>query len=283
MATAPRQGLNVSRELGSGPFNGSQSAYTLASGYGTALAVGDLVKLSGTGSNIQVGANSTYNLGVVQGFKYVDPSTGYERIIDYWPASQTSTGTVETYVVDDPDITYNVICNNPIGDMAIGLFYPLTLSAPNSLTRRSTMQLNNVVTETGSLAVTGTNNAGLTGLQNGSAFNISTSVNTTPVTITVITNQTPAQLLALLNAVPGITASLNGSNFLVVSTTDGGSLILADGTHTPLASSSLLTTAGTYTASVAKSASAVKVVKIIDTVNNVVEVVLTNHELLNNR
>lgn len=282
MATAPRQGLNRYRKVGSGPDDSGITSYSLASGYATALAVGDLVKLAGVGMNIAVGANSAFNLGVVQAFRYVDPSSGLERITDYWPAAQTSTGAVETLVIDDPDVTYNIICNNPIGDMAAGLFYPLTLSAPNSLTRRSTMQLNNVVTETGSLAVTGTNNAGLTGLQNGSAFNISTSVNTTPVTITVITNQTPAQLLTLLNAVPGISASLNGSSFLVVSTTDGGSLILADGTHTPLASSSLLTTAGTYTASVAKANAAVKIVKIIDSVNNVVEVILVNQELNNN-
>jgi hypothetical protein len=283
MATAPRKGFNKARKVGSGPDNASLSTYTIASGYSTALGVGDLVQLTGTADNIQVGANSAYNLGVFQGVYFVDPITNKPNFNNYWPASQTSVGTITAYVMDDPQATYNMITVNPIGDMKTGLFYPVTLTAPDSNTHRSTMLVNNQVTETGSLAVTGTNNAALSGLQNGSAFNISTSVNTTPVTITIITNQTPAQLLALLNAVPGITASLNGSSYLVVSTTDGGSLILADGTHTPLASSSLLVVAGTYLASVSKSASAVKIVKIIDTTNNVVEVCLTNDELLNNR
>lgn len=283
MATAPRQGLNKARTLGSGPDNTSVSSYAIASGYSTALGVGDLVKLTGTGANIQVGANSAYNLGVFLGVKYSDPNTGYERITDYWPASQTSTDPIEALVCDDPRTTFNVICTDPIGDMAVGLFYPMTLTAPDSVTHRSTMLLNNTVTKTGSLAVTGTNNAALTGLANNDAFSIHTSVNVTPVTITIITNQTPAQLLALLNAVPGVTASLNGSSFLVVSTTDGGSLVLTDGTGTPLADSTLLSVAGTFTASVAKSASAVKVVSFVDLTNQVVEVCLTNQELQANR
>lgn len=285
MATAPRKGLNRARKLGSGPDNEGVTGYTIASGYSTALGIGDLVKLSGTSMNVAVGANSTYNIGVFLGCQFTDPNTGYTRITDYWPASQTvPSGQIATaLVVDDPNATYNVICSNPIGDMASGGLYAMNLTAPDATTHRSTMTLNNTVTKTGSLAVTGTNNAALTGLTNGAAFNISTSVNTTPVTITIVTNQTPAQLLALLNAVPGVVASLNGSSFLVVSTTDGGSLILADGTSTPLASSNLLTTAGTYTATVAKSASSVKVVKIIDSANKVVEVCLTNHEFVDNR
>jgi hypothetical protein len=245
--------------------------------------VGDLVKLTGTADNIAVGANSAYNLGQFLGVQYLDPNTGYERITDYWPASQTSAQPIVALVSDDPKATYNLITTNPIGDMPVGQFYAMTLTAPDSITHRSTMLLNNTVTKTGAVAVTGTNNAAISGLANGDAFTIHTSVNTTPVTITIVTNQTPTQLLALLNAVPGITASLNGSSYLVVSTTDGGSLVLTDGSGTPLADSSLLTTAGTYTAYVAKSASAVKVVSFVDLTNQVVEVCLTNQELQNNR
>lgn len=283
MATAPRKGLNRARKLGSGPDDQGVSQYTIASGYSTALGVGDLVKLSGTADNIVVGANSAYNLGQFLGVQYLDPNTGLTRITDYWPASQTSTQPVTALVVDDPNATFNVICSNPIGDMKVGLFYAMTLTAPDSITHRSNMLLNNTVTKTGSLAVTGTNNAGLAGLANNDTFSISTSVNTTPVVITIVTNQTPAQLVALIEAVPGITASLNGSSYLVVSTTDGGSLILADGTGTPLADSTLLAVAGTTTASVAKASSAVKVVSLVDTTNYVVEVCLTNQELQANR
>ncbi len=281
MATAPRKGLNRARKLGSADDIGGISQYTIASGYATALGVGDLVKLSGTADNIEVGTNAAYNLGVFLSCTYLDPNTGYERIIDYWPAGQTSPNqTVTALVVDDPNATFKVICDNPLGDMKVGQFYALTLAAPDANTHRSQMTLNNVVTETGTGSVTTI----LSGLAAGNhTFNISTSVNTTPVTITMTSTTTETQLLAALNAVPGIKASVNASDYLVVSTTDGGNMILADGTATPLASTGLLVAAGTYTAYVAKSAAAVKIIQLTDTTNQVVEVCLVNHELQANR
>ncbi len=280
MATAPRKGLNRARKLGSADDIGGISQYTIASGYATALGVGDLVKLSGTADNIEVGTNAAYNLGVFLSCTYLDPNTGYERIIDYWPAGQTSPNqTVTALVVDDPNATFKVICDNPLGDMKVGQFYALTLAAPDANTHRSQMTLNNVVTKTGTASAATT----LSGLTGTNTFNISTSVNTTAVTISMTSSTTTTQLLAALNAVPGILASLNTSGYLVVSTTDGGNLILADGTGTPLASTGLLVAAGTYTAYVAKSAAAVKIIQLTDTTNQVVEVCLVNHELQANR
>ncbi len=283
MATAPRKGYNPARSVGSGADNKGLSEYTIASGYSTALGTGDIVALTGTADNIAVGANSAYNLGVFHAVTYTDPTTGRLLITDYWPASQVATD-AKALVMDAPQATFNAICTNPIGDMVVGTFYATTLTAPDSFTHRSSQMVNNTVAKTGSLAVTGTNNAGLAGLANSDAFAISTSVHTTPVTITIVTNQTPAQLLALLNAVPGISAALNSStHYLTITVTDGGDLILADGTGTPLADSNLVSVAGTFTPNVAKASSAVKIVKIIDTVNYVVEVCLTNEELQDNR
>lgn len=280
MATAPRLGLEPCKSIGSGAFTGGLTEYAIASGYATALGVGDPVALTTDGSIIQA-SNTADAIGVFQGVTYAD-STGRIQIQKYWPASQTSTNPAPTALVhDDPRTTFLAVCNSPIPNppVILGNLYPMVLTAPDANTGRSKMKVNTTPTKTGSLAVTGTNNAALTGLTNNAAFNISSSVAAVVTTITIITNQTPAQLLALLNAVPGITASLNASNFLVVSTTDGGNLVLADGTSTPLASSSLLATAGTYNAKVNAGSDMVKIIKIIDAVNQVVEVKLSEHSL----
>ena len=278
MATAPRLGLTPAKTVGSGPDNKGLTEYTIANGYATALGTGDPVKLTTDGSIIRA-SNSADTIGVFHGVTYVD-STGRIQIQKYWPASTTSLVTpVTALVMDNPTASYFAVCASPVAITTNGDLYPMNLTAPNSSTGRSQMTVNNTPTKTGSLAVTGTNNAALTGLTNGAAFNISSSVAATVTTITIVTNQTPAQLLALLNAVPGITASLNASNFLVVATTDGGKLVLADGTSTPLASSNLLAVAGTYAATVSAGSDMVKVLKVIDTVNNVVEVKLSEHSL----
>lgn len=45
-------GLNPVRDISGAPYNGAANAYSVASGDGTALLIGDLVKLAGTGQTI---------------------------------------------------------------------------------------------------------------------------------------------------------------------------------------------------------------------------------------
>lgn len=283
MATAPRKGFNRSRNQGSGASTQGLSEYTIASGYATALGTGDPVKLTTDGSIIQA-TNSASTLGVFQGCRYID-SSGRIQIQKYWPASQTSTETVTALVADEALATWRVKTAGTISTSVTipGALYPMVLTAPDATTGRSQMTVNNIATVTGSLAVTGTNNAGLTGLANSDAFQIKSSVANTNTTITIVTNQTPAQLLALLNAVPGISASLNASNYLVVVATDGGNIVLTDGSGTPLADSSLLAAAGTTTATVAQSAAMVEVVRmpsLQDITDGVLEVMLVNNKYI---
>lgn len=283
MPTAPKTGFTRSKQLGSAPFSGGLATYTVANAYGTALGLGDPVKITTDGTIIQA-TNSATTLGIAYGFFWND--TVRPRYEHYLPASTTpATGTITAYVSDDPNATYKVKAAGNCSQVKPGDLYPMNLTAPNASTGLSQMTVNNVVIKTGALAVTGTNNATLTGLANNDTFNISTSVNTTPVTITIVTNQTPAQLLALLNAVPGISAALNGSSFLVVTVTDGGSLILADGTGTPLADSTLLAVAGTYTSTVALASAMVQVIKrptADDITDRMLEVTLVNHKYATN-
>lgn len=281
MTTSPQTGFVPARRVGSSVDNKGLSAYTIATGYGTAIGKGDPVKLSS--GTLVIATNGANTIGVFDSVMYkpTDTTTRYIGFDHYWPASQSATN-ITALVYEDPMSTYTIKTDVLPTAVLIGDIYPVTIGTPDTYTRRSNCIANIITTKTGSLAVTGTNNAALTGLTNGATFAISTSVNTTPVNITIITNQTPVQLLALLNAVPGITASLNGSNFLVVSANDGGNLILADGTSTPLASSNLLAVAGTYRSIVNANAGMVKVMRVPDTTIQQIEVVLVNSSLRNN-
>ncbi len=275
MATAPRLGLNPCKSVGSGADNKGLTEYTLANAYATALGVGDLVKLTTDGTVIQ-GTNAIDQLGVFHGVKYVD-STGRIQIQKYWPASTTSLETpVTVLVMDNPVSTYLAVTSGPTTAIIPGQIFALNLTAPNAATGRSTMTINNTVVKTGATDITGATDMGatVTNIDDSDAFNISTSVHTTPVTITIGATETTAHFLAQLNAVPGISATTNGSGFLVVTVTDGGSLILADGAGTPLADSTILAVTGTYTPYVAAGSGAVRVLKVIDSVNQVVEVML---------
>jgi len=275
MATAPRLGLNPCKSVGSGSFNAGLTEYTIANGYSTALGVGDLVTLS-SGTVVQ-GVNNAANLGVFQGVTYVD-STGREQIQKYWPASTTSLVTpVTALIMDSPDTTYTVVATSPLTLAIPGAWYALNLNAPNSSTGRSTMTLNNTPTSTGTLDMHNqTNMASITA--NGAIFTVKSSIANVLTTVTIITNMTSAQLLAAINvAGNGLTASYAATTgFLVVSTTDGGNLVIADSTDTPVASYGVLAATGTVNSIVADSAGAVEIVKVIDTVNNVAEVRLTN-------
>lgn len=281
MPTGTKKGLNPARKVGSNVDNAALSAYSIASGYATALGVGDPVKLTTDGTIIKA-TNGADAIGSFAGVQYKN-SLGEIKFGRYWPASTVGTEIV-AYVYEDPNASFRILANGPIPASTVfaGNIYALDVAtAADAFTGRSQAVVNVIPTRTGSLAVTGTNNAALTGLANNDTFQIRSTVANVNTTITIVTNQTPAQLLALLNAVPGITASLNGSNFLVVSTTDGGNIVLTDGTGTPLTDSNLIGTAGTVTAVVAANAGLVKVLRVIDrdAPNYELEVVIVNHSL----
>lgn len=274
MATGAQKGLNPCRKLGSGPDNKGITSYSIASGYATDLGKGDPVKMSS--GTLVLATNGADSQGVLQAVDYNPTDTTRQPVYGgHWPASATGTNIV-AHVVEDPNATFTATGNGTVAQVLPGNLYAMTLPGVDAYTGRSLGVVNVLATITGSLAVTGTNNAALTGLANADAFTIKSSVANSASTITIVTNQTPAQLLALLNAVPGISASLNASNFLVVTATDGGSIVTVDGTGTPLADSTLLSAAGTTTATVALNASMVKVHKVIDSTNNILEVTLSN-------
>ncbi len=288
MATAPRKGFNRARSLGSSTDYQGLSEYTIASGYATALGVGDAVKLTTDGSII-VATNSATSLGVFMGCRYID-ATNRIQITDYWPASQTSTETVTALVVDNPTATWKVRTAGAISTALTipGALYPMNLTAPDSTTHRSTMTVNNVAIVTGSLDAHATTDVtSLTNIENGDVFTIKSTVANQLTTVTLITNMTAAQLLAAINvAGNGLIASYTSAGYLTVSATDGGNIVLADSTGTPLAdSATFLSTVGTHASIVALSAALVQVVRYPtpqDVTDGVLEVTLVNNKYITN-
>ena len=81
------------------------SQRTLASGYGTNIFKGDMVKLV-AGGGVEAAAAGNRILGVFAGVEYVDAS-GNNVFSEYWPASSVATE-IKVNVYDDPQITFGV-------------------------------------------------------------------------------------------------------------------------------------------------------------------------------
>lgn len=92
-----------------GSYNGQSNEYRVASDYGTALGVGDVVKLSGTADataaipTVERAAGGEGYIGVIVGIK-VDPAVAATIHPGYLPAN--TGGTV--LVCDDPFVIYEV-------------------------------------------------------------------------------------------------------------------------------------------------------------------------------
>lgn len=281
MATAPRLGLEPARKKGSAPDNKGLNEYDLASGYATALAIGDVVKMAADGS-IVVATNDADATGVFAGVRYVD-TTGRIQYQKYWPAGQVSLEAPTALVLDDPSATFLAVADCPVTIAYAGKIYPLNLTAPNANVGHSTMTIDNCATQVGSYDVEG--EAAITdiaGLANNDTFTVKSTVTNIVTTVTIVTGQTPAQLLSAISG-NGVTASYTVDGYLQIQATDGGNLVIADGTGTPLADAPTFAgAAGTVTADVAASAGLVKVLRVADADNQVLEVVLVNSTLRDN-
>lgn len=79
--------------------------YTIATGYGTAIYKGDLVKIH-TDGTLNIGDGTTDAIGVFAGVEYVD-ANGKPTESPYWPASTTATNIV-AYVYDDQQTVFRI-------------------------------------------------------------------------------------------------------------------------------------------------------------------------------
>ena len=124
--------------------------YPIASGYGTAIAAGDVVKFADGGSATTIekesgtGDTSTeLNIaGIFMGVSYTDPNTSQKTFSTLYPAS-TSASDIMAYVVDDPNVLFTVQADGApsnTGDVYAKNF-ALVQTAPNTTLKVSRVAL----------------------------------------------------------------------------------------------------------------------------------------------
>ena len=112
-------GLRLSRSGNGSDLQNMQNKYRIASGYGTAIFQGDMVKVV-TGGGIERFADGDSGpiLGVFNGCRFTDPSTSKERFSNHYPAS-TAAADIEAFVIDAPHAVYEIQADDtfPVADL----------------------------------------------------------------------------------------------------------------------------------------------------------------------
>ena len=118
------------------------NAYTIASGYSTAIGYGDPVALN-TDGTLNIGTAGSDIIGVFAGVQYTD-ATGKPTFSKNWVASTIATNVV-AYVYADADNVFEVqVGSGGTGyvQTAIGAQANFVIAAPNASTGQSTSYLN---------------------------------------------------------------------------------------------------------------------------------------------
>ena len=132
--------------------------YPIASGYGTAIATGDIVHLvdGGTATTIEkqsaVGTSAMDIVGVFLGCSYTDPNTNQKTFSQLFPAS-TAADDIMAYVVDDPNVLFTIQADGAptnTGDI-YGKNCTLVQTAPNT-----SLKISRVALDISELATTAT-------------------------------------------------------------------------------------------------------------------------------
>ncbi len=112
-------GMRPLKMIGGAPFHGGQSRYRIAANYGTNIFQGDMVAQV-TGGTVEVHADggTVPIVGVFNGCRFTDPTTGKETFSNFYPAS-TNASDIEAFVIDDPNVVYEVQADAafPVADL----------------------------------------------------------------------------------------------------------------------------------------------------------------------
>jgi len=112
-------GLQPINLIGGQVFAGSTRSIPIASGYGTSIYYGDIVKFA-TGNIVRTAltyTSATYDagtVGVFLGCSYTSPTTGQKLFAQYWPSGTVASDAV-AIVADDPDTLFKVVAVNNSG------------------------------------------------------------------------------------------------------------------------------------------------------------------------
>jgi hypothetical protein len=110
--------------------------------YATAIFNGDLVQLTSGLITKVTGTTGVTPIGVFIGCEYEDASLGlFHRA--FWPASQAiKTGTTAwAYVIDDPDVLFEIQANGAVTQAQLGLNANLVQTAGSTATGKSAVAM----------------------------------------------------------------------------------------------------------------------------------------------
>jgi hypothetical protein len=100
-------GLRPINLIGGQVFAGSTRLMAIASGEGTSIYYGDVVKLSGGYITRDPADSAMTPVGVFLGCTYTNPSTNQKINAQYFPGG-TAASDIQAYVSDDPDTLFKV-------------------------------------------------------------------------------------------------------------------------------------------------------------------------------
>tara|TARA_R100000315_G_C5235736_1_gene148008 strand:- start:18771 stop:19376 length:606 start_codon:yes stop_codon:yes gene_type:complete len=129
--TATPYGFKPLNHIGGTPYAGAVRHIKIASGFGTNIFNGSIVNIVAAGTIevvTDIGDNSDQFpagvIGVFVGCTYTDPTSKNKTFSNHWP-----TGTVASdamaYVVDDPDVLFQVQADASVAQAALGANAPL--------------------------------------------------------------------------------------------------------------------------------------------------------------
>ncbi len=112
-------GMRPVKMIGVAPYTGGQSRYRIAANYGTAIFQGDMVaQVTGGGVEVHADGGTVPIVGVFNGCRFTDPTTGKETFSNFYPAS-TNASDIEAFVIDDPMAIFEIQADAafPVADL----------------------------------------------------------------------------------------------------------------------------------------------------------------------
>ena len=130
-STAAPYGLKPVNLVGGQPYAGSTRQIKIASAYDTNIFNGSIVSIVTAGTLeivTTIGSNSSVfpagTVGVFVGCSYTDPNSKQKVFAQYWPASTVASDAVG-YVVDDPDVVFQIQADASVAQAGLGANAPL--------------------------------------------------------------------------------------------------------------------------------------------------------------
>ena len=138
------------------------NAYSIAGGYATDIFRGDLVKSTGTGTQVAKSAAGDLSVGVFAGCEYVDTS-GAVVYKPFWPASTSvqAGNEVKAWVYDDPNTVFEVQASADVVEADIRGVADIVAGTGNKATGTSGVEL-----DSATIAATGPAQLKILGLVN---------------------------------------------------------------------------------------------------------------------